>query len=259
MAWSFDGNQLAFTLYSNLSSDPNKVMTSLFIVNSDGSNVRTFANHVNTSIFSLNWSPDGNNLIYISNDGLHVIGVNHENDHVILGMDGSYVAAVWSPDGKQIAFLDSKKLQILLINADGSHLHPLTDKSIFANAPTWSPNSQQIAFYGAPSTQTDLAQQDLDIIDVDGTHLNSLLRMDFLVPPVWLANGQIILSYNNGSDYGIVHADGTGLQHLTISGVPLAWSHDGKKVARFESTGFGVLIDSVNLDGSDPKVIYITK
>lgn len=56
--------------------------------------------------------------------------------------------AVWSPDGNQIAFVSSRggRSAIYIMNDDGSHLHVLTDQSANAVNPAWSPDGQQIAF-----------------------------------------------------------------------------------------------------------------
>lgn len=146
-AWSPDGSTIAFFSTRDGSSE-------LYLMDTDGSNVRRLTTDTNTDLGTIAWSPDGQQIAYgtILPSGdweiftIDVAGGTSRNLTRSLGQDQE---PRWSPDGKQIAFLSlrDRNFEIYLMNTDGSELRNLTQYPSEDLAPVWSPDSRSILFH----------------------------------------------------------------------------------------------------------------
>jgi Tol biopolymer transport system component len=176
--WSPDGSKLAFVSSGALdgsNSANNQSTPNVWVVNVNGS-----GNHPLTKLttaaamvdpFDLSWSPDGNQIAFVSFralDGSDGVNTNLTRNIWIVNADGSAarpmtknkavvahsVRPIWSPDGSRIALESQAALDgsdsantndttnIWVINADGSGLAPvtkLTAQGVEANEPAWRP------------------------------------------------------------------------------------------------------------------------
>ena len=143
--WSPDGSQIAFI--SDRSGDGN-----IYIMNADGSNVRQVTNTFSGT--SLDWSPEGNTLIFqtsdtssgsldiyrIQTDGSGLANVTGNVTVRNAAFSSNEFDPAWRPDGKQIAFetdLEGNNYAIYAINPDGSGLTQLTDLPGNEYGPDW--------------------------------------------------------------------------------------------------------------------------
>ena len=170
---------------------------------------RSFDRRISTTIGpGLDWSPDGQRLVFTSNPGI-----------AIMQADGSAVTQLaqkgeepsWSPDGTRIVFsirpneppgdeppdqqeIDRfKQTHIHVIQVDGSGLTPLTGGTFADDWPTWSSDGQLIAFARSPLA---------------------------LIPPDGCGGGLCVM-----------HADGSAMTALPVDGAHPAWAPDGSRIA----------------------------
>lgn len=180
---------------------------------------------------------------------------------------------VWSPDGEQIVFISNYNLDnptsgtinvaynIWTVNNDGSNLSPLTlSTTPFANAgkPEWSPDGEQITFSASfnldnPSSGTINDSYNIWVINSDGSELTHLTNTDLTGAdanrPSWSPDGgQIVFDAtfnlsdpvsgtpNSDSNIWVVNNGGNSLSALTtinISGAEAfepQWSPDGTQI-----------------------------
>ncbi|MFC1556283.1 TolB family protein [candidate division KSB1 bacterium] len=138
--WSPDGRYI--TVHAKPSSE-------ILVMNSDGSNVRTFVAG-NMIQFDYDWSPDGTQIAY-SEDGTLLL-VDLSGSVTRLTSDSLYNdGPVFSPDGSMIAFCSSnlpwwsslsgpRNSQLKIINvSQTSHESLLLGRTIQTSLPDWNP------------------------------------------------------------------------------------------------------------------------
>jgi len=123
----------------------------LHVADSDGMNTQP-ALRSHESIISPAWSPNGQQLAYVSFEArkpvvyIHTLTTGQRK--VLANFKGSNSAPAWSPDGKQLAVVLTKDglSQIYLINADGSGARRLMTSAGIDTEPAWSPDGRTIYF-----------------------------------------------------------------------------------------------------------------
>jgi TolB protein len=136
----------------------------LFRVDADGSHLQQLAEHVRGS-FAPTWSPDGEKLLYISDEkDLWVMDADGKKQHQLMQDAKISYQPAWSPDGKQILFISRNDIAVM--NLDGSALRQITNQGNYETAHqdfgytnvSWSPDGKYIAFegYHRPSANGEL-------------------------------------------------------------------------------------------------------
>jgi Tol biopolymer transport system component len=132
-SWSPDGSEIAFLAYGENQG------YNLFLINSDGSNLRQLTNQAKSKI----------DLPFPGASG-------HAS--------GRECGVAWSPDGKSLAFIDHPK-NLVTIDREGSRIQKLAAIA-FSQHPKFSPGGERIAFttfFGG-----------VFVVDSDGKNLKSL-------------------------------------------------------------------------------------
>ena len=164
-SWSPDGSQIAFTI--NIAANTNSfLLYSIYIVNSDGSNLRQFTElppFAYGGHFSPAWSPDGRQIAYTANDGLdgawlRVVNADGTNGQYInVGpYNGDDYCPKWSPDGTKIVGYrwfntGGGAREILVFNAPGPDFVQLTNTGGNRH-PSWQPLSASVSVSGRVMT-----------------------------------------------------------------------------------------------------------
>ena len=157
-AWSPDGTQIAFV------SDRSTQIPSfdLYIMESDGSNVRSLIPSVGTRGHPPVWSPDGSRIAFVGYASRFDTG-SDESRHILYTIrpDGSDLVEIgdtsgnptWSPDGSRIAFIRKEtdtSLGLYTIQPDGSDRQRLSsfEGNVFLWYPSlsWSPDGYEIIY-----------------------------------------------------------------------------------------------------------------
>ena len=123
----------------------------LWIADADGENAQAALSSPEP-IISPSWSPNGQQLAYVSFESRKPVVYIHEvfsgKRRVLANFKGSNSAPSWAPDGKTLAVTLSRDggSQLFLIDANGGEPRRLTSSSSIDTEPVFSPDGSSIYF-----------------------------------------------------------------------------------------------------------------
>jgi Tol biopolymer transport system component len=98
------------------------------------------------------WSPNGQKIAYLANDGLYVVDSNGNN---AIRLTKTLTPAVWSSDSTKLAFSKSKadRSDIYSIDVTGENKRNLTGNpsGVESTGPIWAPDDRTIAYTNTDS------------------------------------------------------------------------------------------------------------
>ena len=205
----------------------------LFVMSTDGSDVRQVAPQLKSiALTSPKWSPDGQRLAVIVNEGERLLQdvqalyiVKSDGSEVRRIGEAAAVPAAWSPDSAAVPA-------------------------------AWSPDSEELAF-----ASVDGESQIIYAVKPDGTDLRTIWRResDKAAAPIfqvlWSPDGSELLFLSDGAY--LVRQDGSDLRLLPAVGTRAAWSPDGSRIAIYEPGHFQLdyTLYAMSRDGTDLRVL----
>lgn len=185
-------HRVADDIYEKLTGDKGAFSTSiayvtksgqrfqLWVADADGENAQP-ALASPEPIISPAWSPDGNQLAYVSFESrkpvVYVHNVGTGKRRLIANFKGSNSAPAWSPDGKTLALTLSRDggSQLFLLPAAGGEPRRLIQSPSIDTEPVFSPDGQQIYFVsdrgGSPQIyRVSTSGQGVERITFTGTY-----------------------------------------------------------------------------------------
>lgn len=210
-SFSPDGKKIVF---SKMDDPRINFRYKLYIMNSDGTNMKEFLNFGDTNLLSPTWSPDGKKIAFVARKssiggqgGLYIVAADNPASISCLSeILPSRDQPSWSPDSRMIAFsseeLSSKRLSTnsyVEVDVGGIYIIDIYNKNCkkiinLASQPSWSPDGKRLAYEGE--------------------------------------NGYYIANLDNGHIYNLVVPYKTPFYSIRTGNLfPIRWSPDGKYIA----------------------------
>ncbi|QPC84652.1 PD40 domain-containing protein [Phototrophicus methaneseepsis] len=111
------------------------------------------------------WSPNGQQIAYMATDGIHVIGVDGENDHIITPPTGFLG---WTPDSTSLLISENQyptALELWAYPIDGSEPVQLFPEIAYINTVAYSHDGERVAISGR---EADDAPNMIWLVNTDG-------------------------------------------------------------------------------------------
>ena len=224
------GELIAFTC-----RPPARYGTRLYTINADGSDLRLINTAVSKFQHQLEWSPDGDWLVFTMSD------------------DG-----YWSLE-RHWSFEDNKS-EIYRIRFDGAVLDRLTYDFDYDQDSVWSPDGAFVFFRSGWAASGMLNR--LRLGDDDSRQLSHLEMSEHALSP----DGRILafVEESFGPPYSLftINSDGSGLRLLlqTSESVnEIKWSPDGHHILYFSYNGLPFMFDPSTMDHTPMPIIRVRK
>ncbi len=145
MLWSPDGQYLALTVVSttnSTSSALNQPAHALYVVDMHTNTMQTFTAPTDSSITTLEWSPNGKNLAYeqVGSAGksvLQVLNLTKSTDSFSITPQHQLLGWSWSPDGRALVYSDGAVLRTHVLHGQAITFPQTSSKLV---SPFWLKN-----------------------------------------------------------------------------------------------------------------------
>lgn len=164
-SWSPDNQSILFQ------SDFHPPISRVFMIDPDGSNLRTILDDPESRSWLPHISPDGKKVAFCSDrtGEFNIYVMNLDGTDLTRLTDFDSCNPQWSPDGSQIAFHSdvTGDFDIYKMDADGSNLVNLTNNPATDMGPNWSPDGKRISFISSRNSVGE--NTDIFIMNSDGS------------------------------------------------------------------------------------------
>ncbi len=114
------------------------------------------------------WSPDGNTIIYTSNESgiqeIYRMNPDGTGKKQLTTSNYANYYPFYSPDGSQIVYMSRRDdvTVIMMMDADGKNIRQLTSEETENADPDWSPDGSQIIFYSERDGNNEIYTMNTD-------------------------------------------------------------------------------------------------
>ncbi len=210
LAWSPDSDAIAFL------SDRNSGAYELYLLEAPTNHAETTQLTTNDVVTDTpNWSNDGNQLVYATENGVFQLNLEAESSGIqafLPQVAQNLRVPVWSPQNPDLLAVvdgESSNNRLLLIDMAQNDVRVLVENVRINTQPIWSPKGDYIAL-----TQTTRTGQSalilLDVADDTRTALHSV-GQNVIDSPSWSSDGTWVLFRSN-------FAGGTGVYRIPRTG-----------------------------------------
>lgn len=246
--WSRDGRRIAFLRF-DVGQGP--FVCSLFVMNSDGSNVLQVG-QVKTDCSGVSWGLGDRRIVFGGGDwrnpGLWIVNVDGSGLRRLLAGRGADegIHPAWSPDGRTIVFGWSGRSRhpwgrLAAIRPDGRGFRVLVRPRSApyeddVSLPAWSRDGKRLAFVRVDH-RSGHASRRIEVADARGEHRQTLVRLPYgsagskwSGTPTWSPNGRSIAFSSDcgrGSCVSTVSSQGGRRQVLLRNYMEPAWGPAG--------------------------------
>jgi dipeptidyl aminopeptidase/acylaminoacyl peptidase len=165
-AWptfSPDGRQVAFVRFDNR-------YNRLFVINVDGTGLRSVMPDAQIQVEDPEWSPDGTRFALSNGSDIYTVNADGTGlTNVTTAERSNERHPSWSPDGSRIAFVNLTDLKVIPATGGASTTVTTGQREMWETS--WSPDGQQLVFVA------DVAgplQEELWVVNADGSNLRRL-------------------------------------------------------------------------------------
>ncbi len=227
--WSPDGGQIAFR---RVSSDGDGSVGQLYVMNPDGTNALQLTRD---SPFFASWSPDGQQLLYVSEDSPHdifVIDADGANRRQLTDTEFCESTPSWSPDGQRIAYLAAPDgvANIYLMNSGGGGTVKLTDSTDDFGQIAWSPDGEWIATIGDIGVLNNYWQE-IYLVHSDGGQITELTNTRGVNEslPLWSPDGKYVAYLTfDGGNWNLNIIPSSGGTPVRVASIPASEPYSGR-------------------------------
>ena len=276
-----DGARVAYSEYNHVND--NRRYQDIVTIALDGTERQRLTHKVGFDS-APQWLPDSGRIAFrrdptvscASRDpsmgGIYTIGSSRYDFWRLTWDEDRQSRFAWSPDGKQVAVIGKgpltkrkdvpgamyyKNTFLDVMDADGLNRKRLIDGEALLFGPAWLPDGTRIAFF----MRSHEGKYNHVTIDLNSGELSKFIDLPIDGALSWSPDGsQIMLSNGKGIVY-LVQADGSGdrlFSDVEVKGLGsfnATWSPDGSRIAVGMPGGSGVVLATVNPDGSDVRVL----
>lgn len=191
-AWSPDGSTIAFF------SDRTPV--GIWVVDADGSSLRSLVSAPFNFPAEPAWSPDGHLIAFSTSytdsldnfvDIIEIADADGSNPHQLTTAAAQVASPAWSPDGTRILFVAglNDESHLSVVKTDGTQEHQITTQIDFE--PQWSPDGSQIAFTTLDTNNYNILAK-ITVVMADGSSRHTLTTAGVMRKPSWSPDGRQI-------------------------------------------------------------------
>lgn len=188
--WSPDGETIAFVASLQTEAGTGGPTSDIYTFQVESREITRITND-DARETDLDWSPDGERLVFLSNKdhedepytySIHVIDTDGRN-RVALSkpFPTGQTSPTWHPDSERIIFVDFVTYGIHVMDADGTNIEPFVDDwPGMGNIGgfSWSPDARHIVFRGCDTTPSTCEIYTLEIATGDLVQLTDNDRLE---------------------------------------------------------------------------------
>lgn len=163
--WSPDGTRIVFQSDRHSPATTTCCVTSLYVMNADGSDVRRLTTGGNDKL--PRWSPDGTTIVFNSDragSAVQLFVMNADGTNIRQRTSvGTSRKAAWSPSGDRLVFEGTRDAAaggmgagIYVMSADGSGQMVVSSGAVMDMSPSWSHDGREIYFCSVRGATTKM-------------------------------------------------------------------------------------------------------
>ncbi len=232
----------------------------IYVMNTDGSDMKQLTHFESDEAFLPSWSPDGEQIVFSTSlrsssagASLYVMNADGSNIRPLKERPNTHVVTAgyhpkWSPDGSKIAFdfcdncnAGGKNYEVFVYDFVTDSVIQITDHPASDSYPVWSPGGEKLAFVSGReyfTADTLRFRKDLYVINLHINEIERITSTGYVREPLWKQNGNEITFRNTDSIGGIYDINITSKQVRSIGGsfsntlllYPVSYSPAGDKL-----------------------------